>query len=354
MALAIVTGGTSGIGFQIARRLRDRGYALFIQGLADDHLRKAKSWFEREAKASPRPLPSVTFLGIDLAKPNATTHLYDAATHYADQQHHRIEVLINSAGFGLFGEHAQLSQAQVTQMLQVNVVALTNLCQTFAQPFSQHPLHPAPLRHSEQPHSTQPHSQHEKPGKEQSQQKNGYILNIASTTAFQPLPFLSAYAGSKAYVKQFSQALAQELEGSGINVCCLCPGATNTPFLRSTGLDESNRYSLGQVLNHFAMDPAAVADAGLAGLFAGKKLVTPGLINKGHYQLSRQVPEYIASKLGRLLLKPKPEEHAEVKPKAKRDGKHQRNITDNTPSANTPSKPKQSKRTTPEKTSPAH
>lgn len=273
MPLAIITGGTSGIGFQIARRLRDRGYALFIQGLADEHLNKAKACLEKEAKSSPRDLPPVTFLGADLAKPDAVSNLYEAACQYADQHQHPLEVLINSAGFGLFGEHSHLSQAQVTQMLQVNVLALTNLCQTFSKPFAR--------------------------------QNKGFILNIASTTAFQPLPFLSAYAGSKAYVKQFSLALSQELDGKGIKVCCLCPGATNTPFLESTGLNEQNQYTLGQVLNHFAMDPAAVAEAGLAGLFSGKTLVTPGLINKGHYRLSRHVPEYVASKLGRLLLKPK-------------------------------------------------
>lgn len=273
MSLAIITGGTSGIGFQMARRLRDRGYAVFIQGLEDEHLHKAKRFIEKETQASSRPLPPAAFFATNLAHPEAVNSLKSAALSFADQQGMPVEVLVNSAGFGLFGEHTALSQEQVTQMLQVNILALTQLCQAFINDFEQH-------------------------GK-------GYILNIASTTAFQPLPFLAAYAGSKAYVKQFSLALAQELASKSIMVCCLCPGATNTPFLQNTGLDDQDHYTLGHVLNHLAMDPSAVAAAGINGLFSGKTLITPGLINKGHYQLSRHISEQLASRLGKLLLKPK-------------------------------------------------
>jgi short-subunit dehydrogenase len=273
MPLAVITGGTSGIGFQIARRLRDRGYELFIQGLVDEHLKKAKQCLNKESKSSTRPLPPVTFLGLDLSPPEAPNELTQAVMHHADHSGNPPDMLINCAGLGLYGEHTTLPESRVTAMLQVNVMALSHLCQSFGRYFCT--------------------------------EQRGYILNIASTTAFQPLPFLAAYASSKAYVKQFSLALAQEFEKYGVTVCCVCPGATNTPFLQHTGLHEAKRYRLGNVLNHFAMDPSAVADAALSGLFSGKNLITPGLINKSHYRASRHVPEPFASMLGKIFLRPK-------------------------------------------------
>jgi uncharacterized protein len=104
--------------------------------------------------------------------------------------------------------------------------------------------------------------------------RHGRILNVASTAAFQPGPLMATYYASKAYVLSFSEAIANELAGSGVTVCTLCPGPTRTAFRESAGMEESRLF------DHGVMDASAVAAAGYRGLMGARTLVIPGVRNK--------------------------------------------------------------------------
>jgi short-subunit dehydrogenase len=121
----------------------------------------------------------------------------------------------------------------------------------------------------------------------------GYILNVASTAAYQAVPSLTVYAASKAFVLSFSRGLRYELKGSGISVTCLSPGATDTDFGNRAGMGNE----LQAVANKVSMTPAAVAAAGLQALFAGEAELIPGVLNKVTAGLTSVVPKGIVEKI---------------------------------------------------------
>src|SRR5207248_2334010 len=130
--------------------------------------------------------------------------------HVLEEQGIAIDVLVNNAGFGTHGAFAQTDLAAQMQMLQVNVAALTHLTWLFLQPM---------LR-----------------------RKHGRIMNVASTAAFQPGPFMAVYYATKAYVLSFSEALGAELSGSGVTVTVLCPGPTTTGFQERAGMTQTRLF----------------------------------------------------------------------------------------------------------------
>ena len=151
-------------------------------------------------------------------------------------------MLVNNAGFPVFGFFAETDLQTELEMLQVNVVALTALTKLFLKPMVA--------------------------------RRDGRILNLGSTAAFAPGPLMAVYYASKAYVLSFSEALANELKGTGVSVTCLSPGATRTGFQRRGAMEDS-RLVQGEIA-----DAASVARAGYEGLMARKTLVIPGFRNK--------------------------------------------------------------------------
>jgi short-subunit dehydrogenase len=125
----------------------------------------------------------------------------------------------------------------------------------------------------------------------------GAILNVASTAAFQPGPFMAVYYASKAYVLSFSEALAEELSGTGVTVTTLCPGPVRTEFQARAGMAESRLFALAPLV----LDAAAVARAGYAGLRRGKRLVIPGLANRVLVQSERLAPRRLVTAIARWL-----------------------------------------------------
>jgi short-subunit dehydrogenase len=176
-----------------------------------------------------------------------------------------IRYLVNNAGYGLAGRFAETDVATELRMIQVNVSALTHLTKLF--------LTGMLVRHE------------------------GAILNVASTAGFVPGPLMAVYYATKAYVISFSEALAEELTGSGATVTVLCPGATRTEFWAAAGTDASARLLRWP----WVADAASVARAGYEGLRAGKRMVIPGLANKLMIQSTRIAPRVLLAKIARRL-----------------------------------------------------
>jgi len=248
----LITGAGAGIGREFARQLHRKGAHIIGASLVGAELASLKE-----------ELPGSTTFTVDLTTANAIPELMKAIE--ADGL--SIDAFVNNAGFGLFGEHLDIDAGRVEKMLNLNIVAFTRIFTDVA----------AHMR------------------------ANGYgsILNVASTTAFQPLPYLAAYAASKHYVLAFSEALAQELAPHNVYVTTLCPGTTRTAFLAGCGLDVDHapKGSLSSLANKVAMTPSDVAAKGIAALEQRHGFVVPGFLNQAHRWLTTGISERIAGRV---------------------------------------------------------
>jgi hypothetical protein len=208
-------------------------------------------------------------LALDLTEPDAA----EQVMRFCDDLGVTVDVLINNAGFGLHGPHVGLPAEQTRAMLRLNVVAVSSLCQLF--------------------------------GARMAERGAGTILNVGSTSGFQALPNLAAYAASKAFVVSFTQALAAELRGHRVRVHCVCPGTTKTPFLDVAGLGESKAVGSTAYLAHkVAMPPQVVADVACDLLASGddrRVVVVPGITNALHYHATHWLPRRLVQPLVNVL-----------------------------------------------------
>lgn len=174
-----------------------------------------------------------------------------------------VEALVNNAGFTIFGLFTETDLQTELDLLQVNVVALTALTKLFV--------------------------------KDMVTRKSGRVLNLASTAAFEPGPLMAVYYASKAYVLSFSEAIANELRGTGVTVTALCPGPTSTGFQKRGDMEDS-RLVQGRI-----GDARSVALAGYRGLMAGKTVVIPGFGNKLVPWLVRLSPRSMVPRVVRRM-----------------------------------------------------
>jgi short-subunit dehydrogenase len=229
---ALITGASSGIGYELAVLLGQNGFDCILVARSHDKLSDLAARLEGEFRAKTR------IISKDLSKPNAVDEIYEEVTAATLT----VDVLVNNAGFAVFGLFSQTDLQKELEMLQVNVVALTALTKVFL--------------------------------KGMVERRAGRILNLASTAAFEPGPLMAVYYASKAYVLSFSEALANELRGTGVTVTTLCPGPTRSGF-QKRGEMEDSRLVQGEIA-----DAGSVALAGYRGLMAGKTIVIPGFTNK--------------------------------------------------------------------------
>lgn len=229
---ALITGASSGIGTELAKLFADQGYNLVL--IARDRERLLALAAELESRHG----ITVTAISKDLALPEAPTELLSDLR----QRSIHIDVLVNNAGFAMGGEFTCADVSQTVALLHVNVVALTHLTRL---------LLPGMVA-----------------------RRWGKVLNVASLAAFYPGPLTACYNASKAFVVSFSQALSNELAGTGVTATCLCPGPTETRFAERAGLTRSKAFSAN------LMSAQAVAEEGFAALMAGKCLVVAGTTNK--------------------------------------------------------------------------
>ena len=228
---ALITGASFGIGLEFARIFAREGYNLVLVARTGDKLRQLAS--ELEKAHGTRSL----ILATDLTEPGAPAYVLDQ-TSRADIQ---VDVLVNNAGFGQYGFFAENDLEECLHQIQLNVTTLTHLTRLYL---------PAMI-----------------------ERKTGHILNVASTAAFQPGPLMAVYFATKAYVLHLSEALANELHGTGITITCLCPGATATEFHKRANATAQRFLKFG------SMDARTVAEDGYQALMAGKPVVISGFKN---------------------------------------------------------------------------
>jgi short-subunit dehydrogenase len=248
---ALITGASFGIGAEFARIFAREGYNLVLVARTADKLRQLAS--ELEKAHGTRSL----ILAADLTDPGAPAYVLDQ-TKRADLQ---VDVLVNNAGFGQYGLFVDNDLEECLRQIQLNVTTLTHLTRLYL---------PAMLERG-----------------------SGGVLNVASTAAFQPGPLMAVYFATKAYVLLFSEAIANELQGTGVTVTCLCPGATTTEFHKRANATGMRLLRMG------SMDAHTVAEDGYRALVAGKPVVISGFKNWLVAQSVRFSPRRLVTAIAR-------------------------------------------------------
>lgn len=249
---ALVTGASSGIGLELAKLLARDGCNLVLASRNAGKLNEISSGLQQTGI-------DVQVIAEDLADPSAPDRLADTLA----RSDLRVDVLVNNAGIGAHGALAELDPDRQLKMIQLNVVALTHLSRL---------LLPAMIGRG-----------------------HGAVLNVASTAGFLPGPYMTVYYATKAYVLSFTEALAEELQDTGVTATCLAPGPTRTAFRAAAGMQKTELLRFG------AMDAADVAHCGYAAMLKGKVLAVPGLINRIALAGLRLTPRPIARRLVRRL-----------------------------------------------------
>jgi short-subunit dehydrogenase len=242
MKTVLITGASGGIGKEFATIFAQKNYNLVLVARGKDKLEQIKTDLENIYKIRVINLP------FDLSKQNAAKNLSSEVKHRSIE----IDILINNAGFGDYGYFMESDPAKTTEMINLNIVSLTELTALFV--------------------------------KEMLKKNSGKILNIASTAAFQPVPKVAAYSATKSYVLNFTEALHYELKKTEVSVSVLCPGPTSTGFKKSANMEGSNLFKRG------VMNPLHVAKIGYKGLMKNKMTIIPGFKNKIMATLSNITP----------------------------------------------------------------
>lgn len=254
---AIVTGASGGIGLELAKLLASRGMDLILVARSADNLRILANRLEQQHRV--RAIP----LAVDLAAPDAAAALPEA---FRDVDL-TVDLLVNNAGFGVFGPFGNQGIAREAEMIRLNTIAPTVLTGLFL---------PGMLR-----------------------RRRGRILNIASTAAFAPVPWLATYAATKAHLVSWTHALDTELAGTGVRVCVCCPGTVRTRFLEVSGAATMREHALP------ASQPAHVAEACLRGLDRGRRVVVVGMLNRLHRAAAAVTPPAWAAGIAASVNRPK-------------------------------------------------
>lgn len=201
---ALITGASSGIGMELAKIHASEGGHLVLVARGEDVLNTLKTELESSYGVN------VTVLAEDLSVPGAARRVFDRA----QQAGVEVDILINNAGFGGHGQFYQRNLEAEHSMMQVNMIALTELTHLFVQPMVK--------------------------------KQRGKILNVSSTASFIPGPLQAVYYATKAFVTSFSQALAEELKDLNISVTALCPGAVKTGFAKAGDLEGVEIFKRGK------------------------------------------------------------------------------------------------------------
>ncbi|CAM3174442.1 SDR family NAD(P)-dependent oxidoreductase [Sporolactobacillus spathodeae] len=252
---ALITGASSGIGYEMVQLLAAEGYNLIL--VARNHVKL------QEIKAS-LPNQQVVVIAQDLSLPGASKLVYDKVAELGLT----VDVLINNAGFGRVGAFHALTLQEQMQMIQLNIAALTELTYLFLPDIKK---------------------------------RQGMLLNVASTAAFQPGPFMAVYFASKAFVLSLTEALAEELAGTGVHVTALCPGPTHTNFGKVAHAENIKMFAR-------TMDAAVVAKKGWTALKSGKQVMITGAWNRVGAFAAKLLPSIVAVKAVRTVTRVKKEQ----------------------------------------------
>lgn len=248
---AVVTGASGGLGLEFAKLLAADKYDLVLVARSGDKLNANAAQLRGEHGVS------VDTLVVDLSEIGAASEVLSQVP--------ACDVLINNAGFATNGRFEEIPQDRIRDEILLDVLTLTELTRAYLPGMRERGI--------------------------------GRILNVASTAGLLPGPFMAVYYACKAYVVSFSQAIAEELRGTGITVTCLAPGATATGFASRAGAKGTRLFSVLPVAK-----PADVARAGYSGMKRGKDLVIPGLFNNLVALSARISPRRLVLKVSRRTI----------------------------------------------------
>ena len=251
---ALITGATSGIGYELAYIHAKQGGNVVLVARSKDKLEQIKKDLENNYNIN------VYVIEKDLSLKNSAKDVYDEII----KNNITVDYLINNAGFGDFGFFNDSDWGKLERMINLNITALTQLTKLFIS--------------------------------DMIKQGSGRILNVASTAAFQPGPTMAVYYATKAYVLSFSEAINNEVNGSGVTVTTLCPGPTKSGFQEAASLQES-RLVKGSIL----ATSKEVAEYGYNSMLKGKSVAIPGIVNYLFANSVRFFPRSAVLKVARFI-----------------------------------------------------
>lgn len=244
----LITGASAGIGRELAHLFARGGYALVLVSRNEARLCDLAEELQRKYQTQSK------IIAKDLSRPGAASEIFIELR----EESLPVEILVNNAGFGGHGRFVDTDLATELEMIELNLTALTHLAKLFLKPMIA--------------------------------RGSGKILNVASTAAFFPGPLMAVYYATKAYVLSFSEALAEELQGTGVTVTCLCPGPTATEFQKRARLADVF------LLKGRAMDAKTVAEIGYRALRKGKRVAIAGLGNRLAVAFGKLFPRVLVAR----------------------------------------------------------
>lgn len=258
MNTTLITGASTGIGAAFARKLAARGRNVLLVARSEDKLVALCNELGRLTSIRAQ------YVALDLREPDAGAQLLEETK----KRELEIDMLINNAGFGSMGDFGKLDLERELEMIQLNIRAVVDLTHRFLGPMRE--------------------------------RKRGTIINVASTAAFQAVPYMSTYAATKAFVLSFSEAIGEENRAHGIHVMALCPGVTETNFFQAAKIDRPPMRTV--------QTAEEVVDAALRGLARQKSLVISGWTNWLTVEAERFVPRSMVTKVAAKALRSRVEE----------------------------------------------
>jgi len=251
----LITGASSGIGRELAGLFARDGFRLVLVARDKERLEKLADQFREQYGTVTKVIAK------DLSRPDAPGEIYAELK----QDESPVDILVNNAGFNVYGPFFEADLAKTLEMVQVNLVSLTQMTGLFLP--------------------------------DMVKRGGGKVLNIGSTGSFAPGPFNAVYCATKAYVLSFTEAIAQELQGTDVMAMAFCPGATKTEFAKRAGMEDTRIFLAG------VMDAHEVAKCGYRFLEEGRSVITvPGIVNKLTVASLRFSPRVLVGKVGRYLM----------------------------------------------------
>ncbi len=258
LTTALVTGASSGIGYEISKLLAEQGHDLVLVARREDRLNQLATYLRKDFNIE------VHVMALDLTKLKEIDRLYQTL----EKENIPVDILVNNAGLGLWGAFTANQTNDEINQIQLNVTALTYLCKLFATDMVKRGL--------------------------------GKILNVASVAGFMPCPYMAVYNASKAFVISFSEALRVELKGTGVSVTVSCPGPTESEFHQLAGTD-----NVGLLRMLPAQSAAQVARTSVIAMHKRKARVVPGILNTIMTMSPRITPRWLMSFCMKLIFKPR-------------------------------------------------
>lgn len=258
LTTALITGASSGIGYEISKVLAEEGHDLVLVARREERLQQLANYLRKDFKVD------VTVLAADLSHISEIDRIFDILKERSIP----VDILVNNAGLGAWGPFTANDRNTEVEQIQVNVIATTYMTKKFAVDMVKRGL--------------------------------GKILNIASLSGFTPWPYMAVYGATKAYIIEFSEALRAELKGTGVSVTVSCPGPTSSEFHQISGTDH-----VGLLRYLPVTGSAQVARASIRAMHKRKGVVVHGVLNNGYALLARILPRGFLLRVMKIVLKPR-------------------------------------------------